>query len=488
LLTNIAEESSSAPGSKGHQCVQGKILIVDAISTNRIVLKVKLASAFYEVIQASTADEACVAALRHAPDLIISAMALPDCDAAELCRRLHRNPQTRALPMMVVACRPNADARIEALEAGVHDVMVKPIDDALLLARVRSLIRAHNSAAEWQMRDDTSRALGFAEDTADFGPPGRSVVVGADSRTAQQWIQAIRPSLRSSLSYTTPETALRDLAPGRVPDVFILVLEEGDKHSGDILRLLAAVRATAITRHAGVLVVQPRPDPGLGAYALDLGADDLMTEGFDKTEMILRIKALMRRKRIADQLRDTVRTGLKAAVSDPLTGLHNRRYAMPHLARVAEHAAATGRTFAVMVADLDHFKQINDAYGHASGDAVLIETARRLRESLRGVDLLARIGGEEFLIVMPATPFSEARVAASRLCRRIGEEPFSVPGSYDPLHVTISIGVTMGGSGKPGGVSDGVPTANELLDAADKALYEAKLQGRNQVNLARPAA
>ncbi|WP_227269311.1 diguanylate cyclase [Roseobacter weihaiensis] len=468
--------------------MQGKILIVDAISTNRIVLKVKLASAFYEVIQAATADEACVAALRHAPDLIISAMALPDADAAELCRRLHRNPQTRAIPMMVVGCRPNADSRLEALEAGVHDVMLKPIDDTLLLARVRSLIRAHNTAAEWQMRDDTSRALGFAEDTADFGPPGRSVIVSADSKTAQSIIQRVRPHLRSSLTHTSPETALRDLAPGRVPDVFILVLEEGDKHSGEILRLLAAVRATAITRHAGILVVQPRPDPGLGAYALDLGADDLMMDGFEQNELVLRIKALMRRKRIADQLRATVRTGLKAAVCDPLTGLHNRRYAMPHLARVAEHSAATGRSFAVMVADLDHFKRVNDVYGHASGDAVLVEAARRLRENLRGVDLLARIGGEEFLIVMPATPFTEARVTASRLCRKIGGKGFVIPGSSDPIDVTISIGVTMGGTRSIRGVQSTPADANRLLDAADKALYEAKLQGRNQVNLARPAA
>ena len=127
--------------------MQGKILIVDAISTNRIVLKVKLASAFYEVIQAATADEACVAALRHAPDLIISAMALPDCDAAGLCGRLNRNPQTRTIPMMVVACRTNSESRLNALESGVQDVMSKPIDDTLLLARVRSLIRAHNTAA-----------------------------------------------------------------------------------------------------------------------------------------------------------------------------------------------------------------------------------------------------------------------------------------------------------------------------------------------------
>lgn len=470
--------------------MQGKILIVDAISTNRIVLKVKLASAFYEVIQASTADEACVAALRHAPDLILSAMALPDGDASDLCKRMSRNVQTRSIPIMIITSRPNPASRLAALEAGVQDVMVKPIDDALLLARVRSLIRAHNTAAEWQMRDDTSRALGFAEAPKEFGPPGRVVIVGADAKTSQKWIECLRPALRASLSHSTPETALRDLAPGRVPDVFILVLQSGEKHSGEVLRLLAAVRATAITRHAGVLVLQKSPDPGIGAYALDLGADDLMTDGFDQPELQLRIKALMGRKRVADQMRATVRTGLKAAVSDPLTGLHNRRYAMPQLARVAEHAAAKGRSFAVMVADLDHFKRINDVYGHASGDAVLVEAARRLRENLRGVDLLARIGGEEFLIVMPATPFSEARTTASRLCRRIASEGFAVPGSQELVKVTISIGVTMGGVRPPASQVEGDPEINPnmLLDAADKALYEAKLHGRNQVNLVRPAA
>jgi two-component system cell cycle response regulator len=468
--------------------VQGKILIVDPISTNRIVLKVKLASAFYEILQASTADEACVVALRHAPDLVISAMALPDCDAADLAKRLHGNRQTRTIPIMGIGSRPCADKRLAALEAGVQDVMLKPVDDTLLLARVRSLIRAHNTAVEWQMRDDTSRALGFAEDQAEFGPAGRAIVVGADSERAGQWMEQIRPALRCSLSYAPPDTALRDLSPGRVPDGFIMILDDDDKHSSDILRLLAAIRATAITRHAGILVIQPAPDPGLGAYALDLGADDLMTDGFEAVEFSLRVKALLRRKRIADQLRATVRTGLKAAVSDPLTGLHNRRYAMPHLSRVAEHAAATGRSFAVMVADLDHFKRINDLYGHASGDAVLIEAARRLRENLRSVDLLARIGGEEFLIVMPATPLSEARIAARRLCRKIGGEGFKVPGSKARIDVTISIGVTMGGMRGLRSASKEAIDANALLDSADKALYEAKVQGRNQVNLYRPAA
>lgn len=468
--------------------MQGKILIVDPISTNRIVLKVKLGSAFYEILQASTADEACVMALRHAPDLVISAMTLPDCDAADLGRRLKKNPQTRTIPIMGVGSRPGAEKRLAALEAGVQDVMLKPVDDTLLLARVRSMIRAHNTAAEWQLRDDTSRALGFAEDQAEFGLVGRAIVVSTDSDRTGKWMEQVQPALRCSLSYAPPDTALRDLSPGRVPDVFIMILDEGDKHSSDILRLLAAIRATAITRHAGILCIQPTPDPGLGAYALDLGSDDLMTDGFEAAEFSLRVKALLRRKRIADQLRATVRTGLKAAVSDPLTGLYNRRYAMPHLSRVAEHAAATGRSFAVMVADLDHFKRINDLYGHASGDAVLIEAARRLRENLRSVDLLARIGGEEFLIVMPATPLSEARIAAHRLCRKIGGERFKVPGSNARIDVTISIGVTMGGMHGMRRAGKKAIDANVLLDTADKALYEAKVQGRNQINLYRPAA
>ncbi len=466
--------------------MQGKILIVDAIPTNRIVLKVKLASAFYEVVQAASVQEACIIARAETPNLIISSITLPDGSAAHLCDSLKAHPHTQTIPMLVVGSKPDCDERLKALAAGVQDVMLRPLDDALLLARVRSMIRAHNSAEEWQMRDDTSRALGFAEEMTEFGPPGRTAIVALDPEVAQGCVDDLRSHLRSSLTTVSPEAALRDLSPQQVPDVFVLVLSRNEHHSGEVMRLLAAIRATAATRHCGLLVLQQRHDPTLGAYALDLGADDLMTDGFNAAELGLRIKALMRRKRIGDQLRATVRTGLQAAVSDPLTGLHNRRYAMPHLARTAEHAATTGKPFAVMVADLDLFKQINDLYGHASGDAVLIETARRLRDNLRAVDMIARIGGEEFLIVMPGSTVAEARVAAGRLCRKIGQHGFVVPGADEPITVTVSIGLTMGGMPNTEGDAK-VDEADALLDAADKALYAAKMRGRNQVTL-RPAA
>jgi two-component system cell cycle response regulator len=175
------------------------------------------------------------------------------------------------------------------------------------------------------------------------------------------------------------------------------------------------------------------------------------------------------------------------ALRDPLTGLHNRRYAIPHLARIADRAAHAHRPFAVMVADMDHFKRINDSFGHAAGDAVLIETARRLRENLRGVDLLARIGGEEFLIVMPGVGLANARKAAQRLCQMIRATPFDVPGHSAPVTATISIGMTVCDPGA--GAAMTLPiSAEALLDRADKALYGAKAEGRDRVTLSRPAA
>ena len=179
----------------------------------------------------------------------------------------------------------------------------------------------------------------------------------------------------------------------------------------------------------------------------------------------------------------TVRNGLEAAVSDPLTGLHNRRYAMPHLDRIARHVKKTGTPFAVLIADMDNFKRINDAYGHATGDAVLVEMSKRLRENLRAIDLIARIGGEEFLVVLPDTPLRNARNAARRLCKLVGETPFEISGGLKSIKATISIGLAIGGAA----CSD-VKTAQQLLEEADKALYDAKMRGRNCVILSRPAA
>jgi two-component system cell cycle response regulator len=467
--------------------VAGKILIVDAIATNRIVLKVKLASAYYQVLQAATGAEAAAIARQEEPDLVISALSLPDMEAADLCNLLKSCAETQHTPLIAIGCRPSAQGRLAALEAGVLDVLMKPVDDLLLLGRVRSVIRAHNTTAEWRMREDTGQPLGLAETAADFAPASHCMLVSADSARAQRWTMDLRPLLRARVTLANVAEVMRDPPGGKAADVFVLILPEDRVAAIATLRLICTLRANAETRHAGVLVLQTRPDAGLAADALDLGADDLMTDGFNAPELTLRLDALMRRKRMDARLRDSIRSGVKAAVRDPLTGLHNRRYAMPYLNRVAQHAQASGRPFAVMVADLDHFKRINDLYGHASGDAVLVEVARRLRDAVRASDLVARIGGEEFMIVMPGTTPEEARDAAVRICNDIGVAPFDLVDEVAQVQMTISIGMAIGDTG----TRREVPADEQgvrLMAQADKALYSAKMRGRNRVTLSRPAA
>jgi two-component system cell cycle response regulator len=260
------------------------------------------------------------------------------------------------------------------------------------------------------------------------------------------------------------------------------------KTSSAILRLIATLRASAGTRHAGVLVLQTTPDAGLAANALDMGADDLMTDGFEPEELALRLSILLKRKRREAHSRATIRSEANAAGHDPLTGLHNRRYAMPHLSQLAANATATGRPLAVMVADLDYFKKVNDDFGHAAGDAVLIELAKRLQKELRASDMVARIGGEEFLIILPGTPPDKAREMALRLCDEVGGTPFKVPSHATPIPVTISIGLALGGPAQGQSRPQTIQAGADLLDQADKALYSAKMRGRNRVTLSRPAA
>ncbi len=467
--------------------MQGKVLIVDAIATNRIVLKVKLSSAYYQVLQAATVAEAYDAARDHHPDLIITALTLPDGDAAGLCAGMAASGQAQHTPVLAIGNSVDTQTRHGILAAGAHDVMIKPVDDAMLLGRVRSLIRAHNALAEWRMRDDTSRALGLAEPMSTYVTPARVTLVCADNALAHNWMHRLRGEFACKLTIAHPSDALGSFQHGQAPDAFVMVLPQAPGPALETLRLISALRANTATRHMGLLVVQTAADSALSINALDLGADDLMSDGFDPAELGLRLTALLKRKRMSDQLRQTVRTGLRAAVFDPLTGLHNRRYAMPHLARITEQAALGNRPFAVMLADMDHFKRINDVYGHASGDAVLVETARRLRAGLRSVDMIARLGGEEFLVVMPSTCPADARAAATRLCHQIGSRPFDIPGAVNPVEVTVSIGLALGGLA-PQGQDVRPETADDLIDRADKALYAAKTHGRNQVTLSRPAA
>lgn len=471
--------------------MQGKVLIVDGISTNRIVLKVKLTAAFYQVIQAGSLAEALECVASDAPDLVVSAMNLPDGSAAELCAKLRESYKTATLPVLAIASSADPQKRLDTLHAGAFDVMNKPVNETLLLGRVRNMISAHRTLAQWQLRDDTNCALGLSEAPAEFERPVNVAFIGDELGSLRGWASRMFPHMSARYTVTLLRDAMASLHADTPPEAVVLALPDAHDQGDTCLRLISAIRASAQAQDIALLVLQKVEDPLLATSTLDMGADDVMTGGFHAPELALRLKALLKRKRQVAQLLQRVRTGLRDAVNDPLKGLYNRRYAMPFVSRLIERSTASQTSFAIIVGDMDHFKRINDRYGHASGDAVLVETARRLGSAVRASDMVARMGGEEFMIAMPAADVGTARTVAHRVCQAIGNAPFILPGAANPVHITISLGLAMSRTGAKQGchAPDRVET---LLDHADKALYAAKLQGRNRVNFslqqANPAA
>jgi two-component system cell cycle response regulator len=209
------------------------------------------------------------------------------------------------------------------------------------------------------------------------------------------------------------------------------------------------------------------------AKGLDLGANDYLVRPVDRNELLARTNIQIRRRRVQHRLDENYRRSLELALTDELTGLYNRRYLLAHLDELIARSTGDGVGAALLLFDIDHFKRVNDTYGHGSGDEVLRQIARRAQDSVRSDDLVARLGGEEFAVVMPETELAVATAVANRLRVETASKPFSLSAGDEELEITISIGVTT--------ANPGYEDRNQLLKRADDALYEAKAAGRNRV-------
>jgi two-component system, cell cycle response regulator len=266
------------------------------------------------------------------------------------------------------------------------------------------------------------------------------------------------------------------LARTTSPDLVLLDVVMADIDGFAVCRWL---KMNAETRDIPVIMLTVRTALADRVEGLNIGADDYLAKPFEDQELEARIFAALRVKAAHSELRDrnqqleSMLHSVEALAStDALTGLFNRRRFADVLKREFAVTKRYKNTLSCLVLDLDHFKQINDRYGHDAGDQVLKEVARRITGSLREVDLAARYGGEEFVVLLPHTSKTDARIVAERLLKNVRKQEFNFGGQV--VTVTTSIGLA--------GNSD-VDTNNpdDLVKAADIALYEAKRAGRNQV-------
>ncbi|NVO54681.1 diguanylate cyclase [Rhodobacteraceae bacterium B1Z28] len=464
--------------------VQGTILVLDGVSTNRIMLKVQLTAAWYHVVQGEKLKGLTALVRRTRPDLVLTAQTLPDGTAADVKKLVMNEPDLVDVPVVAIAPQNDKGARLRALADGLDDVLAHPFKDTLLLARIRSLLRARADTQDLQVNDGP-QSMGFAEpETGLIAPPkaARVDILTHTARTGALWHKALIGKTRHNISWHT-QSNLQGLLSGSVPDAIVVELDANP--SG--LNILADLRSRGATRHTVLIGVLNDNDASKASEALDRGADAVCLGGFCAQEIQLRLENQITRKARMDQMRASLKKGIAESWIDPLTGLHNRRYAMRAIGQIAHQAVRTGRGFAVMLADLDHFKAINDSFGHASGDLVLTEAATRMKNLLGTTGFVARIGGEEFMIGASNISRPQALKLAEAICDSICKAPFHLPDQHDPIPVTISIGLKVSVPQLWSQGNDPETTEN-LLKSADKALYAAKKAGRNQVRIRQSAA
>lgn len=457
---------------RGEQRVSGRILIVDDIATNRVLLSHLLQKAFYEVETAESGREALEKARANPPDLALLDVMMPGMDGFELTRRFKADPKLCEVPIVIVTALDAVEDRRTGIQAGADDFLTKPVREVALYARMRSLLRMKAMRDELRLRDETSRELGMdGVGPFDIEPPPGAPILGVTSREEAGWLKDSiekRTDCKVHVAYSAQE-AMKLLNSTTPEAVLIDALNVSDL-SADFI---SALRQRPETRSAALLALVSDDDMETAAALLDAGANDYLMRPLDAAELTMRLGHQLRYKAHADMMRNSMRDGLRLAVTDPLTGLRNRRYVDTHLKRMVEQAKATGSPLSLLAFDLDRFKSVNDTYGHPAGDAVLVEFAKRLTANARSVDLIGRIGGEEFIIAMPDAALENARAAAERIREQVESPCFETEAGA--LSVTVSIGVATLHADDPGPA--------KLFSRADSALFIAKSAGRNRVML-----
>jgi two-component system cell cycle response regulator len=452
--------------------VTARVLVVDDSAGSMALLQAQLASEYLEVIPASDGAEALVQVARCQPDLVLLDAIMPGLSGFDVCRRLRADPATTHLPVVMVTTLDQPEDRMAAFQAGADDFMTKPIHMLTLMARVRRLVQSKMVIDELRIRghEDPGSNLKSRDDITfpDVDVTGGQVLLVIEDRDV---IRDVRLALSPSYQLHIDRDAEDALLVVQRAELDLIMIDLS--HTGtDGLRVCSRLRSMEATRDTPLLALLQDDQKVARVRTLEIGVDGIVTPPIHPGELLACVASRLRRKRFSDHLRNSLRASLDRLVKDPLTSMHNRRYLEQHLGPLVAQNSERGRPVSLLIVDVDHFKAVNDTYGHDVGDEVLREVAHRITSGLRGIDLACRFGGEEFVAAFAGVDVSIALQIGERLRRLIADRPFPVVTEKGPLQVTISIGVA---------ASRAEDTSQTLLKRADLALYRAKKEGRNRV-------
>jgi len=482
---------------------KGKILLADDSPTILAMLKNLLEKEGYETITASNGIIAAEKAYTERPDLILLDIVMPGMNGYQVCRLLKNDHSTKDIPIVILTSKDQAKDRYWGFETGADQYLTKDSDSDRLIPVVEETLekkqRGKLGLASLEIIPPTS--IEVVSRVAELMEKKlfESTILNTIGKVANsidsfdETIYSILNILTRLLDFTVGSVAV--LAEDKV-EIFIKIHHSISQKYYDemVRRTLEALKGLQKTDQ-DLKAVNPKiradiPDwrkGGVEDWRGELWYRPLKAKG--KILGILAINTAsptMDESKTIEEVLDILTSQIcividnarlyrevkQLSLTDPLTRLSNRHHFHEELEREFSRSRRHDLNLSLIMIDIDHFKRLNDAYGHLQGDAILKELAKLLKDTFRDSDILGRFGGEEFSIILPMTNGTEAMISAERLRKKVEEHSF--PCQFKPLKLTVSLGV----SHYP---REGVENPDELIKRADEALYRAKKEGRNRV-------
>ncbi|WNG44129.1 diguanylate cyclase [Archangium minus] len=445
----------------------GRVLLVDDSPIALEAIGSRLQESGLDVVMTTSPREALGLATDGSQpfDLLILDVMMPEMNGHELTRRLRANSRTSNTPILLLTSLDSTDDRVNGLVSGADDFFTKTAPDAEMLARVRSFISLGKMRAQLQAQHEAMARV-MREPEAPTPPLARVEIIHHMPVVSERLARALRGSPvggEFQLTQRSPEQRML------TSDADLLVVSYPIALEGD----QPLLKRFGFDEEApAVLVVDEVESTSRRVLAFDAGADDYLTLQTPMAELAARLGSALRRQRRQRQLRTSRDRAMLVAVTDPLTGLYNRAYFHEALGVEFRRAQRYKHPMSLVLLDLDHFKQVNDTLGHTAGDEALREVSKRLRQTARSTDVVARHGGEEFAMILPETDLEHGLIAAERF--RAAVDGAVVRGARGGSRtLTISAGV--------GCFPVHSTSITELVELTDAALYNAKRMGRNRV-------
>jgi two-component system cell cycle response regulator len=451
-----------------------KILIVDDDQTNRRLLEKMLSAERFDVIFAKDGQEGMDKVYEESPDVILLDVMMPKKDGFTVARELKKDLSVKNIPIILITALDGSDNRITGLEAGAEEFLTKPVKKVELIARIRSMLKLKEYREQLSIRKQTE-AL-FTQDAhketsktleLDRAP---HVLLVEDNEIDRNII--LKALLNEPLRMETVKNgveAICSIQNGGV-DLILLDILLPDINGFEICK---RIKTMDMAKDIPIIVITCLDDMDSKITGFNLGADDFLVKPIETRELKARIKVHLEKKDQLDKLRTHYENALSSASIDALTGLYNHGYFKKFLGLEIKRSDRQMYPVSLLMIDIDEFKLFNDTFGHLKGDEILQKIGTLIRSVIREVDLTARYGGDEFVVILPYSDKSGAVKVSNRIQNAISSYDAFKEFSQDMDELTVSIGVAE----FPYDCVDDV----DMIRKADHMLYLAKQKGKNQI-------